>query len=212
MRLLALALLLVPLALSAAEAPSPADVLPFRSLFSRDELASGFDRQRIHPLGEREIYFDVVVPKSWRAHPVSLTQEQIIEDHKRLVGLTRLTPPDREDVSISVAYVRAPGDDAAKKAVELAATSRGARILTAQRGDFSGRSVEDALLAEAGSTNERWLRATASRHGELVFVVLGEAPRGDYEAFKRVFGAAAVSLAVGEGTIRRDYDPRRMTF
>src|ERR671913_192117 len=102
MRRIALMLVLVPLTLAATEAPSPAEVLPFRSLFSRDELASGFDRQRIHPLGEREIYFDVVVPKTWRAHPVSLTQEQIVEDDKRLVGLTRLTPLDREDVSISV--------------------------------------------------------------------------------------------------------------
>jgi hypothetical protein len=197
---------------TAAEPLSPADVLPFRSLFSREELQSGFDRHRIHPLGEREIHFDVVVPKDWHSQPVAITQEQILEDAKRPVGLARFTPADRPDVAIVVEYVRLPGDDAGKKAIDLAAKSRGAEIAAGQRGDFSGRMVDDALLRGDAAGADRWTRATASRHGELVFIVLGEAPRDAYEAMKRIFGAAAVSFAVGPGTIRRDYDPRRMEF
>ena len=204
-----LSLLLVA---AAPGAPAPADVLPFKSLFTREELQSSFDRHRIHPLGERELYFDVVVPKSWQARPVAVTQEHILEDEKRAVVLARLTPADREDVAISVSYVRAAGDDAARKTIELVAKQRGAKLIVGQRGDFSGRRVEDALLEEGTAGAERWLRLTASKHGELVFLVSGEAPRADYDAFKRELGAAAVSFAVGEGTIRRDYDPSRMTF
>ena len=196
----------------AAETLAPADVLPFRSLFTREELQSGFDRHRIHPLGEHQVAFDVVVPKDWQSQPVAITQEEILEDGKRPVVLARFTPPDRPDVAIVVAYVRLVGDDAGKRAIELAAKHRGATLAAGQRGDFSGRLVDDALLQGANSGADRWTRATASRHDELVFLVLGEAPRDAYESMKRIFGAAAVSFAVGKGTIRRDYDPRRIEF
>ena len=205
-------LLLFAVGATAAETLAPADVLPFRSLFTREELQSAFDRHRIHPLGEHQIHFDVVVPKDWQSQAVAITQEQILEDGKRPVVLARFTPPGRPDVAIVVEYVRLVGDDAGKRAIALAAKHQGATLAVGQRGDFSGRIVDDALLRGDASGADRWTRVTASRHDELVFLVVGDAPRETYESVKRIFGAAAVSFAVGPGTIRRDYDPRRMEF
>lgn len=190
----------------------PADRLPFRGLFSREELARDFERRRIHPLGEREMHIDVVVPKDWDGRPVGISREQIVEDDRRSVPLVRLVPPGREDVSIEVRYLRLPVEEPPRRAIELYADQEKAEILTGQRGDFSGRKVDDALLEAKDGGTARLIRATASRHGGLVFFVLGSAPEADYESFKRVLATAAVGFLPGEGTIYRDYEPKKLEF
>ena len=207
-------ILLAAIPVAAADpAAIAAERLPFRSLHSRDELARDFDRRRIHPFGGRGLYFDVVVPKSWDGRPVAISREQVLEDDRRLVPLARLGPPEREEVFVEISYVRLVGSAPPRRAIEMLAEAGGAEIVAGQSGDFSGRAVDDALLRVGGSGSAaRLLRATGSRHGDLVFVVLGSAPEGAYDEFKKTLATAAVGFLPGPGSIPRDFQPGQLEF
>lgn len=203
-------------ATSAAAAADPAEIaaerLPFRSLHSRDELARDFDRRRIQPFGERGLHFDVVVPKSWDGRAVAISREQVLEDDRRLVPLVRLGPPDRPDVFVEVQYVRLPGEAPPRRAIEMLAERSGAELVAGQSGDFSGRAVDDALLRVGKGPSGRLLRATSSRHGDLVFVVVGAAPADAYDEYKKTLATAAVGFIPGPGSVPRDFEPGQLEF
>lgn len=210
MKPLVLALLLATAAVTFGE--GGANQLPFTGLFDRDELARSFVRQRIHPFGEREFSFDVVVPKDWEFAPLSVTREQILEDDIHSVTLCRLRPPADEEVSISVRYLRLSRDKPIDVAIELE-TKRLGEVVARQAGNLSGRAVQEALVRvvdEAGAGH--LVRVTASRHDDLVLLVEGSAPEARYDEVKRVLATAAVGFIPGEGTIRREFEPGTVRF
>lgn len=214
MRLAALpfVLALAGAAVAADPAAIAAERLPFRDLHSRDELARDFDRRRIHPFGGRGLSIDVVVPKLWEERPVAISRERILEDDRRLVPLARLGPPGRTDVFVEIQYVRLKSAGEPRRAIEMFAEDGDAELLAGQRGDFSGRTVDDALLRAGDAKAPRLIRATASRHGDLVFLVVGSTPRDDYDEFKKTLATAAIGFLPGTGAIPRDFEPGQLEF
>jgi hypothetical protein len=172
------------------------DVLPFASLFSPEEIRSGFDRQRITPLGNDRLYFEILIPKDWDSRPLTVTKQQITNDDTELVPMAELTPTKGpENVLVEVRYMRVPPQVALDTFVDSYVKAAKFVLVTRQKGDFNGRTVEDALLRmDTKEYGAILTRLTASRRGEYIFVVASSAPEKLYPKFKNVFGAAAVSF------------------
>lgn len=175
------------------------DALPYLNLYSNEQLRSEFDLQKITPLGDAKLRFEMLVPKSWEAHPIQVSKQQLVMDSQVPVPLAEVGPRGRDDVMLEVRYLKVPPRVTLDRFMTTLAERSGYQIVARQRGDFNGRLVEDALVRMVTPQFGAVLtRITASRRGDLIFMVGGSAKEADYANWKRVFGAAALTFDPGK--------------
>lgn len=171
-------------------------MLPYANLYSSQEIAENFNRLKFKPLDDPGLSFEVLAPRDWEEDPIELTPAQLEQDKMVQIALADLTPKDNDDVRLEVRYIKASDDTNLGGFVRAFATKNGFELLGRQPGDFNGRQVEDALLrAQSKDKGATLMRVTASRHGDRIFVVAASCPEKDYDQWKKVFGAAAVSFS-----------------
>ncbi len=179
-----------------AAASAVQDSLPYANLYTPDEIRQGFYNRQVTPFGDRAFYFEILIPKDWDSRPLTVTREQLAQDTKTSVPMAEFAPhKGPENLLIQVGYIRAPASVSLEHFVDVYAKAFGVQILARQRGEFSGRQVEDALFKkDTTNLGPMLIRFTASRRGELIFVVAGSTTEGQYQKYKRIFAAAAVSF------------------
>ncbi len=202
---LPLALLVVSALASAGEAPPASaekrtvdrqeDLLPSNNLFSKAEIAKDFVNGRIKPYNNPKLYFEIGIPKTWGSKPLQVGPEVLKDDAHQLVPMARIEPNvNPDDAAIEVSYVRAPPDATPAVFVQKFASAAHLTFVLKQQGEFNNRQVFDALLEGQGSHGPVYLRMTASRRDEYIFVVASFVLKSKYDKYKKVFGLAAVSF------------------
>ena len=178
------------------------DMLPYANLFSSQEIKDGFANISVKPLGDPALSFEVLTPRDWEEEPLELTRAQLSQDSIVQIPLVEMTPKSSADVRLEVRYIRAGEDTNLGNFVKSFAQKSGFELLGRQPGEFNGRQVEDVLLrADDKSSGAVLTRLTASRHGDRIFLIACSCPEKEYGAWKRIFGAAAVSFAPN-GTVK----------
>ncbi len=175
------------------------DQLPSADLASKEEIAEGFFRQQITPLNNRAFYFEVLVPKDWDSRPFEVSKSDIAEAEtgKSTVRLALMTPNAAREGPplIEAHYMRVPQRVTLARFVDVLAQMFGGQIVVRQKGEFNGRTVEDALLKKnVEGVGTALTRVTASRRGEYIFVIASTCTEAQYPKYKKIFGLAAVSF------------------
>ena len=165
--------------------------MPTYNIFTNEELRQDFLRMEYDaPLDRQELGFLLLIPKTWKEMPLTISREQLEHDDENTISLALLRAPEKE-IQVEVAYCRVP------EAIELEEWARaylegnGLDFLRFQTGTFSEREVFDTLLKAPGDYK---VRMTFSRHGDKIFIVSGSAPASLYEKYMKVFGLAVVSF------------------
>ena len=81
------------------------ELLPFRNLFTAEEVAQQFERRRIDRVPDKKLLFEIDIPKSWELRPP--TTPANAHDTERLTSLAAFLPED-ENALIEVQYMRVP--------------------------------------------------------------------------------------------------------
>ena len=198
-------LMTLALLCGAAVAGAPAkddELLPRKLPLPVAEVQQKFQAFTPTPLGNKELRYQIVVPKDWIMEQPSVTKEIVDNDSGRLVligefGLT--TGRDAGLVATIVAYMRVPPQVTPAQFTDLVAPKLGFKILQRQQLDAgSGRLLDDALLQivdpQAGPELARW---SAIRRGEFIFVVRSVTLEKHYAKYKAAFTIAAASFCPG---------------
>ncbi len=171
-------------------------LLPTTNLGSSADLANNYVRLRIMPLGDPQLYFEILVYRGWDSRPIEVDPQELANDDKRLVPLALITPnSDEEGVSLEVRYMRVPERATLETFLEQYPRQAGFTVLGRQNGESNGRVVEEALLRMATKDFGPIItRLAATRKGDRILVVAGSAPEGRYERLKNIFAVAIIGF------------------
>lgn len=175
------------------------DQLPAANLASAEEIGKGFFRQQITPLSDRKFYFEVLIPKDWDSRPFEVSKSDVAEAEagKSTVRLALMTPNTAKEgpPMVEVHYMRVPERVTLARFVDVLTQLLGSQIVVRQKGEFNGRTVEDALLKKnVEGVGTALTRVTASRRGEYIFVIASTCTEAQYAKYKKTFALAAVSF------------------
>ena len=186
------------------DAPTPAEsdsaakvkqFLPSSDLFSDNEIRERFDRLGFTPFENPAMRFELLTPKDWESRPLTVPKEVIDDDTQRFVPLAEIGPKDGTNTVIEVQYIRVPERVALSRILNVYAEKSGFKKIFEVAAVYNGRNAYDALLSiEKPEFGTIYTRLTLSRKGELVFVVATSAQAKDYDKYKKIFGAAAVTF------------------
>lgn len=200
-QLLAVAFLLAPIgaagppAQNQREAAKVQDMLPYRDVSRPEEIQKNFGLQQFTPFGDQKFYFEILVPNGWESHLSDVDPDQVAHDKDAPVQIADFEPSGVDDVGVQVSYMRVPAGTSLENFMKDYAQKSNGTILVRQQAEFKGHAVEDALLrTSAEDLGPMLTRATAVRHGELIFIVTGGAVEEKYERYKRLFGAVATTF------------------
>lgn len=178
-----------------AESVKAKEELPFGDLFTPAELSKNFDSHQFTPFGESKFSLEILVPKGWEAHLSEVDPEQLAHDTKAAVPMVEFYPSGADDVGVQVLYMRVPGQGPLDRFMNDYAKNANGTILTRQKLEYKGRTLEDALLrTNDDSLGPLLSRVTAFRRGDIVFIFSGWGVDEKYEKNKRVFAAVLASL------------------
>ena len=168
--------------------------LPYTNVVSAEEMKTIFTNFRITPLNNKELNFEISLPNSWQSKPLEVSSEVIKNDASTQVPLAQIEP-DKGNAIVEVRYLRVPENVSLSSFVHKYADAAGYKLITRQSAQFSERNVEDALLRKpAGGFGEQLTRLTVLRKGPLVMFVASSCPEKEYEQWKRIFAAAALTF------------------
>lgn len=181
---------------TAKEAAVRDDLLPYVKVASPAVLKRDYANMRVTPYNDPKFYFEVSVPRGFESKPVQVSPQQLKDDANNPVPMAELAPREDRNVLIEARYVRVPQKVTLDRFMAVYVDKSGFEFVKRQRGEFEGRQVEDALLRvkspELGNT---LTRLTVSRRGDLIFMVAGSCPEGDYPKWKQAFAVAALSFS-----------------
>ncbi len=177
------------------DAAKAQELLPYRDVSTPEEIQKNFRSQQFTPFGDKKFYFEILVANGWESHLSDVDPDQITQDKEAPVQVAEFGPSGVDDVGIQVSYMRVPAETPLDRFMTDYAKKSGGTVVARQQAEFKGRAVEDALLrVNNDDLGPMLVRATAMRHGDLVFVVTGGAVEEKYEKYKRLFGAVAVTF------------------
>ncbi len=160
------------------------------------DLARDYVNQRITPMGDPKLYFEIPVHKSWNSRPFEVDKRELANDDKGLVPLARITPNNEDEgVVLEVRYMRVPEKATLEKFLEQYPKAAGFTVLGRQKGEYNGRIVEEALLRmDTKDFGPMLTRLAATRKGDRILVVAGSAPEKKYEKMKNIFAVAIIGF------------------
>lgn len=171
------------------------DLLPHENVVPPKVLESAYARMRVTPYNDPRFYFELVVPRSFESQPVSVTREELARDDESPLPMGEFRPRNDATVLIETRYVRVPEKVALDRFLTVYAEQAKFEIVRRQRGEYSGRKIEEALLRiESPTLGKTLTRLTVSRRGDLVFMVAGSTREKDYPKWKQAFAVAALSF------------------
>lgn len=177
------------------EAALQEDLLPYVDVVSPEVLERDHANMRVTPYGDRRFYFELTVPRAFESQPVQVRAQDLRDDAKRPVPMAEFRIKGDRTVLIEARYVRVPERVSLDRFMAVYVEQSGFHFVKRQRGEFSGRQVEDALLRIQSPTLGKTLtRLTVSRRGDLVFLVASSCLERDYPKWKRAFAVAALSF------------------
>jgi hypothetical protein len=178
------------------EAAVQEDLLPYAKVVSPAVLKRDYAIMRVTPFNDRKFYFELTVPRSFQNNPLQVSPQQRREDASTPVPMAEFKPKGDDSVLIEARYVRVPEGVTLDRFMAAFVEQSGFEFVKRQRGDFDGRQVEDALLRVNSPVFGKTLtRVTASRRGDLVFMVAASCKAGDYPKWKQAFAVAALSFS-----------------
>jgi hypothetical protein len=171
-------------------------LLPTSNLGSSADLANNYVRQRITPLGNPKLYFEIPVAKGWDSRPIEASREELAADDKSLVPLALITPDNGDgSVALEVRYMRVPEKATLERFLEAYPEQAGFTVLGRQNGEFNGRVVKEELLRmETKDFGPVLTRLAAMRKGDRFLIVAGSAPEKEYEKVKNIFAVAIIGF------------------
>lgn len=168
--------------------------LPYVDVVSADELKKDYTNLKVTPLNNNSLYFEITVPNEWSSKPVEVPPEVLKNDSTAQVPLAQLEPKDGNAI-IEVRYLRVPEEVPLSRFIQKYSDASGFKLVTRQHGQFNQREVEDALLQKQSEKfGTQLTRLTASRKGPLVIFVAASCPEKEYEQWKKIFAAAALTF------------------
>jgi outer membrane protein OmpA-like peptidoglycan-associated protein len=171
------------------------DLLPYQNVLTPEEIKAGYANVRVKPLDDPNLYFEVLLPNDWESRPVTVTKKQIAADHTTQVPLAELVPSKESKVLTEVRYSRVGDEMTPERYLLSYATQGGFEIVKRQHAEFNGRKAEDALLKlNSPEFGPMLTRLTVSKRGEYMFMVASSSPAHDYDRWKKVFAAAAMTF------------------
>lgn len=169
--------------------------LPSTNVVSAEEMKTSFANIKITPFNNSSLYFEISLPKNWQSKSLEVSPDVLKNDSNTQVPLAQLEP-DTGNAIVEVRYLRVPEDVSLSRFIQKYSEAAGYKLVTRQHGQFSDREVEDALLQKpAGGFGNQLTRLTASRKGPLIMFVASSCPEKEYEQWKRIFAAAALTFS-----------------
>jgi hypothetical protein len=177
------------------DAAKAQELLPYRDVSTPEEIQKNFRPQQFTPFGDRKFYFEILVPNGWESHLSDVDPDQVTQDKQAPVQVADFEPSGADDLGVQVSYMRVPEQTTLDQFMTTYAQKSGGTVVARQQAEFKGHAVEDALLrVNSDDLGPMLTRATAVRHGDLVFIVTGGSVEGKYESYKRLFGAVVTTF------------------
>ncbi len=171
------------------------NVLPFEHVFSPEQIKSQFTNAKVTPLGDDKLYFELLIPNDWQSKPLIVTKEQLAADRQTQIPLAELGPTATKDVLTEVRYMRVDDSVTPEQYLLAYATKSGFEIIKRQHAEFNERKAEDALMKlNTKDFGTVFTRLTVSKRGEYLFIIASSAPAAEYDKWKNIFAAAALSF------------------
>jgi outer membrane protein OmpA-like peptidoglycan-associated protein len=176
------------------EAAKNAKYLPTADLYSSDEIHKSFNLIRATPLGNADLHLELLIPTDWVEQKITLTADEVARDRQRQIALLTMSPPKQDQVVTEVRYQKLPATISAEDFLKLYVEKSGMEFVARQHGNFNGKSAEDALVRMHSPDGNMFTRLTVARRGDYIFMLANSSPEEQYDQWKRIFGAAAVSF------------------
>ncbi|MBX9572836.1 MAG: OmpA family protein [Candidatus Obscuribacterales bacterium] len=168
--------------------------LPYTNVVSAEDMKKNYASMKITPFNNQSLYFEISLPANWKSKEIEVPADVLKNDSTTQVPLAQLEP-DTGNAIVEVRYLRVPEDVPLSRFIQKYADASDYKLVTRQHAQFSEREVEDALLRKpAGSFGNQLTRLTALRKGPLVLFVASSCPEKEYEQWKRIFAAAALTF------------------
>jgi hypothetical protein len=171
------------------------NLLPHTDVVPPKILEREYTRMRVTPYEDPAFYFELVVPRDFENQPIQVSRQALEQDDASPLPMAEFHPKNDRTVLIEARYIRVPERISLDRFIEVYVRQSGFEFVKRQRGDYSGRRVEDALLRiESPSLGTTLTRLTVSRRGDLIFLIAGSAKEADYPKWKQAFAVAALSF------------------
>jgi hypothetical protein len=157
-----------------------------------------FVRCEVTPLGDPKLAFSLVVPRDWKPLRRFVTPETLAQDAREFIPLGAFACPDGSSL-IEVRYLRVPVHISLSRFAAAYVQNAGLLPLARRRLELAGRQWEDLVL-RGKEQPPRLMRWSASRHGELIFIVASSSPEAEFEQRVEAFTAAAASFRPLQGS------------
>jgi len=179
-----------------ADAAKAQDLLPYRDLYTPEEIQKNFRPQQFTPFGDRKFYFEILVPSGWESHLSDFDPDQLAQDKESPVQIADFEPGGGvDDLGIQVLYIRAAAQTGLDRIVTDYAQKSRATVVARQRAELKEGAAEDALLRmNSEDLGPMLVRIMALRHGDIVFIISAGTVEEKYEKNKRLFGAVATTF------------------
>ena len=172
--------------------------LPYQNVVSAEELKSGYTNLRVTPFNDANLRFEISLPNDWNPTKLEVSEDVLKNDSTTQVPLAQIEP-SKGDAIVEVRYLRVPDNVSLSSFIQKYAAASGFTQVTRQHAQFNHGEVEDALLRKQSEKyGSQFTRLTASRKGPLVMFVASSCPEKDYQQWKKVFAAAALSFDPGK--------------
>ena len=171
------------------------DLLPHENVVPPKVLESDYARMRVTPYNDPKFYFELVVPRAFESQPVTVSRQELARDNESPLPMAEFRPRNDATVLIEARYVRVPEKVTLDRFLAVYAEKAKFEVVKRQRGEYSGRKIEEALLRiESPTLGKTLTRVTVSRRGDLIFMVAGSTREKDYPRWKQAFAVAALSF------------------
>ncbi|MGB5615338.1 MAG: discoidin domain-containing protein [Desulfobacterales bacterium] len=193
------------LALAAPEAVA-IDSLKLLHVFQKNDMPGSQEIQKSYtnftykPYDRQELSFTILIPNNaWRDIEISIDPETLQNDDQQLIPLACQKAPGSEkgEAKIEVFYIRLSMEIDLHDYVNIILQNNTdmAGVLMRRKGRYSGRAIEEILLASEQDSKKYLARLTFSRHGDRIFMVSGSSLESEFKRYAENFTAASVSFS-----------------